>query len=194
MVCRLEVVDDDQQLMEGPIMPAVRVTRRWLPRSPAPTSEKSGAADAPTVAQETDRAVAYLLLRLTIGASLFGHGLVRLPKLGAFHTQLTGEFKTSILPAILVSVCSYALPFAELITGVLLLVGALTRAAAVAGGLVMTVLVFGATSIEHFNVISDQLVHASFLAAVVGFRSHNKYSVDHLLFGRRPLSVPPATG
>jgi hypothetical protein len=46
------------------------------------------------------------------------------------------------------------------------------------------VLVFGATSIEHFNVIGEQLVHTIFLAAVVGFTSHNKYSVDHLLPGR----------
>jgi thiosulfate dehydrogenase (quinone) large subunit len=143
----------------------------------------------PTVAAETDRAVAYLLIRLTIGASLFGHGLVRLPKLGAFHAQLMGEFKASILPAVLVSVGSYAVPFAELVTGLLLLAGALTRAAAVAGGLVMIILVFGATTIEHFGVIGDQLIHASLLAAVVAFRSHNKYSVDRLLAGRRSPSV-----
>jgi len=141
------------------------------------------------VAGGTDRAVAYLLIRLTIGTSLFGHGLVRLPKLGAFHSQLIAEFKTSTLPTILVSACSYALPFAELITGVLLLAGALTQAAAVAGGSVMIVLVFGSTTIEHFNVIGDQLIHASLLAAVLAFRRHNTYSVDHLLFGRRPSSV-----
>jgi thiosulfate dehydrogenase [quinone] large subunit len=93
----------------------------------------------------------------------------------------------------LVSVCGYALPFAELVTGVLLLAGLLTRAAAVTGALVMIVLVFGATSIEHFNVIGDQLVHAGFLAAVIAFRRHNRYSVDHLLFGRRrPSAQPPA--
>jgi thiosulfate dehydrogenase (quinone) large subunit len=143
----------------------------------------------PTVAAETDRAVAYLLIRLTIGASLFGHGLVRLPKLGAFHAQLMGEFKASILPAVLVSVGSYAVPFAELVTGLLLLAGALTRAAAVAGGLVMIILVFGATTIEHFGVIGDQLIHASLLAVVVAFRSHNRYSVDRLLAGRRSPSV-----
>ncbi len=125
-------------------------------------------------------------MRLTIGASLFGHGLVRIPKLNAFHAQLTAEFTTSILPATLVSMCGYALPFAELVTGVLLLAGLLTRTAAVAGALVMIVLVFGATSIEHFNVIGDQLVHAGFLAAVLAFRSHNRYSIDHLLFGGRP--------
>jgi thiosulfate dehydrogenase (quinone) large subunit len=128
-------------------------------------------------------------MRLTIGASLFGRGLVRLPKFSGFHTQLMGEFKASILPGFLVSVCGYALPFAELVTGVLLLAGALTRAAAVAGGLVMITLVFGATSIEHFNVIGEQLVHTIFLAAVVAFRSHDKYSVDRLLAGRRSPSA-----
>jgi thiosulfate dehydrogenase (quinone) large subunit len=139
----------------------------------------------PSTADEaTDRAVAYLLIRLTIGASLFGHGLVRLPKLGAFHAQLMTEFKTSIMPGVLVSACGYALPFAELVTGVLLLVGALTRAAAVAGSLVMIVLVLGATSIEHFNVIGEQLLHTILLAAVVAFRSHNRYSVDRLVAGR----------
>ncbi len=135
---------------------------------------------------DTDRTVAYLLLRLTIGASLFGHGLVRMPKLAAFHTQMVGEFKTSMIPAVLVSACGYALPFAELITGVLLLAGLWTRAAAIAGGLVMIVLVLGATSIEHFNVIGEQLVHALFFVSVIAFRSHNRYSVDGLLAGRRP--------
>lgn len=132
-------------------------------------------------AVETDRAVAYLLLRLTIGTSLFGHGLVRMPKLSAFHAQMMGEFKASILPAFLVSPCVYVLPFVELAAGILLLAGALTRAAAIAGGLVMIVLVFGATSIEHFNVIGEQLMHAVLLGAVLAFRSHNRYSVDHLL-------------
>ena len=161
------------------------MTKSWPPRLTTAISEKRNAADGATVYRETDRALAYLLMRLRIGASLFGHGLNRLPKLGAFHAQLTAEFKTSILPAILVSVSSYVLPFAEFVTGLLLLAGALTRVAAVAAGLVMIILVFGSKAIEHFNVIGDQLVHASFLAAVVAFRSHNKYSVDHLLSSRR---------
>ena len=77
-------------------MRAVRVNRG---RPSWSRAAKTDVATAPAVAKETDRAVAYLLVRLTIGASLFGHGLVRLPKLGAFHAQLMGEFKTSILPA-----------------------------------------------------------------------------------------------
>jgi thiosulfate dehydrogenase [quinone] large subunit len=137
------------------------------------------------LAGETDRALAYLLVRLTIGASLFGHGLVRMPKLAAFHAQLMGEFTKSMVSSFLVSACGYVLSFAELIVGMLLLAGVLTRVAAVAGGVLMIVLVLGATSIEHFNVIGDQLVHALLLATVVAFRSHNRYSVDRLLVGSR---------
>jgi thiosulfate dehydrogenase [quinone] large subunit len=143
------------------------------------------AKDASAPAGETDRAIGYLLIRLTIGASLFGHGVVRLPKLGAFHAHMVSDFKTSYLPGFLVSVSSYALPFAELSIGVLLLAGALTRASAVAGGLVMIVLVVGATSIEHFDVIGEQLVHAILLAVVVAFRGHNTYSLDRLVAGSR---------
>ncbi|MGV0046534.1 DoxX family membrane protein [Mycobacterium colombiense] len=102
----------------------------------------------------------------------------------AFHLSIE-EARSSPRPR----PTGYALPFAELITGVLLLAGALTRAAAIAAGLVMIVLVLGATSIEHFNVIGEQLVHTLFLVSVIAFRGHNRYSVDRLVAGRRPTST-----
>lgn len=71
----------------------------------------------------------------------------------------------------------------------LLLAGALTRAAAIAGGVVMIVLVLGATSVEHVNLIGDQLVHALFLAIVIAFGSDNRYSVDRLLVGHRSMGA-----
>jgi thiosulfate dehydrogenase [quinone] large subunit len=46
-------------------------------------------------------------------------------------------------------------------------------------------LVLGATSVEHFNLSGDQLVHTLFLAIVIAFGSHNRYSVDRLLVGHR---------
>lgn len=138
-----------------------------------------------TAAEERDSALAYLLVRLVVGTSLFGHGLVRLPKLIAFHGQLIREFKTSILPEIVVAPIGYALPYVELAIGVLLLAGAPTRVAAIGGGLVMILLVFGSTSIEHFGVIGEQLIHASLLAALLMFRRHNTYSIDHVVARNR---------
>lgn len=72
-----------------------------------------------------------------------------------------------------------------MLIGVLLPAGALTRAAAIAGGVVMIVLALGAICVEHFNLIGDQLVHALFLAIVMAFGSHNRYSVDRLLVDHR---------
>jgi thiosulfate dehydrogenase [quinone] large subunit len=49
----------------------------------------------------------------------------------------------------------------------------------------MIVLALGAICVEHFNLIGDQLVHGPFLAIVMAFGSHNRYSVDRLLVGHR---------
>lgn len=68
-------------------------------------------------------AIVFLLLRLGIGISMFGHGLVRLPKLNAFSQWMVGSFAKSMLPAELVRPFSMVLPFAELAIGFLLLIG-----------------------------------------------------------------------
>lgn len=112
---------------------------------------------------------AYLLTRLMIGMSFFGHGVVRMPKLAAFSKGMVAEFQKSYLPEALVIPFTYVLPFAELIVGVLLLTGVFTRQAAIAGAVVMIVLIFGTTTIENWSILPTQLLHAAFLVAVVQF-------------------------
>src|ERR1700712_5260885 len=77
----------------------------------------------------------FLLLRLAIGTSMFGHGLVRLPKLATFSNWMVTSFQKSFLPQALVVPFSYALPFAEFAVGFLLIVGLFTKQALVAGSL-----------------------------------------------------------
>jgi thiosulfate dehydrogenase (quinone) large subunit len=127
-------------------------------------------------------------MRLAIGFSLFGHGLVRIPKLSAFHGHLTSQFTHSILPTALVSVCGYALPFVEFGIGLMLIVGLSTRIALVAGALLMTILVFGSTTVEDYSVIGEQLIHAAILVVLIALLDHNSFSVDHAL-ARRGSSV-----
>lgn len=67
--------------------------------------------------------ITFLLLRLAIGASMFGHGLVRLPKLNAFSQWMTGNFEKSMLPGALVVPFSYILPVAEFLIGLLIIAG-----------------------------------------------------------------------
>ncbi|MGL6235619.1 MAG: DoxX family protein [Segniliparus sp.] len=128
-----------------------------------------------------DRAVGYALLRLAIGMSMLGHGLIRIVRFPEFHAHLVGDFAKSPLPAPLVSLFADALPFVEFAIGALLLVGALTRAALIAGGALMTALVFGSSLIERWEPIAQQLGYAALFAALLAFLPHNRYSVDALL-------------
>lgn len=115
------------------------------------------------------KSTSYLLTRLAIGMSFFGHGVVRMPKLAVFSKGMVGEFQKSYLPEALVIPFSYVLPFVELIVGVLLLAGVFTRQAAIAGAIVMILLIFGTTTVENWNILPTQLLHVAFLIVVVEF-------------------------
>jgi thiosulfate dehydrogenase (quinone) large subunit len=127
----------------------------------------------------TPAAKAFLLLRLGIGTSCFGHGLVRLPKLDKFSEGMITEFQHSMLPGSLVTAFAYALPFAELIIGLLILLGLFTRHALVAGAIVMLLLIFGTTAIEQWNNLNSQLIHLLFLAGLLPFvDEYNTWALD----------------
>lgn len=124
--------------------------------------------------------VAYLLCRIAIGTSLFGHGLVRMPILSGFSAWMTGQFEESILPQFVVTPFSYLLPFLELIVGVLLLMGLFTRQALIGGALVMCALVFGSTAIQQWEAIPSQLIHIAFLTFLLSNIDRNNYTLDNL--------------
>ena len=128
----------------------------------------------------------YLLGRLAVGVSLFGHGLVRLPKLEKFSQGMVVEFQHSILPGPLVLAFSYVLPFAEFLIGLLLILGLFTRQALVAGAVVMILLIFGCTTVENWNPIALQLLHILFLLGLLAMvDTYDSYSLDEVLRRRR---------
>jgi len=120
----------------------------------------------------------YLLLRLLVGMSLFGHGLIRLPKLQGFSAWMVKQFQNSPLPQELVTPFSYILPFAELVTGALLLAGLFTRYALVAGALIMIALIFGSSMIEDWAAIPSQLIHGFIIALLLNYIEANRFSAD----------------
>jgi thiosulfate dehydrogenase [quinone] large subunit len=127
----------------------------------------------------------FLLARLAVGTSAFGHGLVRLPKLDKFSHGMAAEFQHSILPQSLVLGFGYFLPFAEFGIGLLMLLGLLTRPAAIAGSLLMTVLIFGTTTVEKFENIPSMLLHVLFFIGVLVFVDRcDNWSLDRA-FGLR---------
>lgn len=123
----------------------------------------------------------YLILRMAIGASMFGHGLVRLPKLKAFSSWMVGSFEKSIMPHVMVVPFSYILPITEFIVGLLLLLGLFSRQALIGGSVVMILLIIGTTLIENWEILPSQLLHIAFFAILLQFISANTFSIDAIL-------------
>ncbi|SEW02219.1 DoxX family membrane protein [Chitinophaga arvensicola] len=128
-----------------------------------------------------NNAIVFLLLRLAVAASMFGHGLVRLPKLNGFSAWMVKSFEKSMLPDLMVVPFSYALPIAEFVIGLLLLLGLFTRVSLIGGGVVMVLLIFGSAMIENWDPIPSQLIHAAFFGLLLVFIQYNTLSVDHLI-------------
>jgi thiosulfate dehydrogenase [quinone] large subunit len=124
----------------------------------------------------------FLIARLAVGMSMFGHGFVRLPKLHGFSNWMVALFQKSMLPDIIVVPFSYILPITELVIGLLLLAGLFTRQALIAGGFVMIALIFGSSMIEEWGAIPSQLIHAAFFASLLCFvDQHNTFAADAIL-------------
>jgi len=124
---------------------------------------------------------AYLIMRLALGASMFGHGLVRLPKLNAFSHWMVESFEKSFLPKLMVVPFSYLLPIAEFGVGLLLILGLFTQQSLMAGAVVILMLIFGTTLIENWEALPSQLIHVAFFAVLLQFISSNSVALDILI-------------
>ena len=130
--------------------------------------------------KQTTIQLAYLILRLTMGVNMFTHGVARLLDLEKFNMWMIGQFSDTILPEFLVSLSSYMIPFAELIIGVLLILGLFTSRALLLGALLITILVFVSGLQENWNVMSSQMIYAVFFFILSYMIELNKFSLDNL--------------
>ena len=130
--------------------------------------------------KQTTIQLAYFILRLTMGVNMFTHGVARLLDLEKFNMWMIGQFSDTILPEFLVSLSSYMIPFAELIIGVLLILGLFTSRALLLGALLITVLVFGSGLQENWNVMSSQMIYANFFFILSYLIELNRFSLDRI--------------
>lgn len=122
---------------------------------------------------------AYFFLRLPIAMSLLGHGLVRLPKLTVFSNWMVDFMQESWIPASLILGFSYAVPFVEVILGIFLLLGLFTRQTLYGSLLLMSIFIFGNCTIEKWDAVSVQLIHAVYFALLLFLIRYNYFSIDH---------------
>jgi len=132
----------------------------------------------------TDRRMAYAVLRLTFGLNILLHGLVRLPNMNGFVEGLVKNFADTPLPSFAVRLFAWSLPPLEVGIGMLLLLGLFTRWALVAGGLVMTALVFGTALRSDWETLGLQMIYSVIYYLLLAARSDDYFSLDTFLAKR----------
>lgn len=132
-----------------------------------------------------DVSLAYVLLRILFGTSFFITGFGKIGGIGGFANAMVDMFKDTFLPAELVRITGAIIPPAEVIVGLLILLGLFTRWALVGGFVVMMILHTGITLLKNWDVAANQLIYCIIfflLLAGVGF---NRFSLDNLIASKR---------
>jgi len=136
----------------------------------------------------TDKSLAYGLLRVAFGVNFAMHGLVRIHNgVGAFAATTAEHMAKAPLPHGFVIGFGYAIPFIELLLGLALIFGVVTRAALVAGALFMMALTVGVTANQQWDVAGQQLLYSLVFFVLLFLIDHNSLSID-ALWGRGRLS------
>lgn len=130
----------------------------------------------PKIESMKDFKTVFFFLRLPIAVSLAGHGLVRIPKLQTFTEAMVKSMEKSAIPEVLITPFGYILPFLEAIVGISLLMGFKPKLTVYSAIALMSLLIFGSSSVENWSAIEAQLLHSLYLSALLWF--YLKYSPE----------------
>ncbi len=126
------------------------------------------------------RETAYALLRITMGVIFLFYGIGKFMGgisnfVGGMNQHFSGK-----LPAFMVMPFAYALPFGEVIAGLLILFGLFTRAGLVLSGLLLFGLTFGTVMLGDAPTVAHNLQYALVNFVLLWFVDLNRYSLDSL--------------
>jgi thiosulfate dehydrogenase (quinone) large subunit len=133
------------------------------------------------------REIACALLRVTTGVIFLFYGVGKFMIgisnfVGGMNPNFSGK-----LPAFMVMPFAYAIPFAEVISGVLILFGLFTRAGLIISGLLLIGLTFGVVMLGQAPTVAHNLQYALVNFVLLWFVDLNRYSIDSLL-RRKPAA------
>ncbi|NHE58151.1 DoxX family membrane protein [Cyclobacterium plantarum] len=126
------------------------------------------------------KSLSFIFIRLGVGISMLGHGLVRIPKISNFSSGMVDSFNGSYLPEFIIVPFSLVLPFLEFLLGLMLLLGWHTRMAGILGGVLMLFLMFGTAMIENWGALPSQMIHLLFFIFVYEFNDKNAWALDSI--------------
>ena len=122
-----------------------------------------------------------LLTRLTLGMIFFFAGLGKF--LGGYQNfvnWMTGQFKDTMLPSFALLPFTYALPFVEIILGLLLLAGLFTRWSFFLTGLLVAAFIFGQLQLQHHEEVATHLLYFLSVALGIWASEYDRWSLDRL--------------
>jgi thiosulfate dehydrogenase [quinone] large subunit len=133
------------------------------------------------------REIAYALLRATMGVIFLFYGVGKFMFgisnfVGSMNQNFSGK-----LPAFMVMPFAYAIPFAEVISGTLILFGLFTRAGLIISGLLLIGLTFGTVMLGQAPTVAHNLQYALVNFVLLWFVDLNRYAIDGLL-RRKPIA------
>ena len=129
----------------------------------------------------TNREIAYALTRMTYGVIFLFYGIGKFMGglsnfVGGMNQQFSGK-----LPAAMVMPFAYFIPFAETISGALILLGLFTRVGLTLSGLLLIGLTFGVVMLGQAPTVAHNLQYVLVNFLLLWLVDLNRFSVDGLL-------------
>ena len=124
-----------------------------------------------------NKQLAYFLARITLGINFFIHGLVRIPKLETFANGIIKGFENTMLPEFLVLPIAYAIPIVELILGLFLVLGLLTRKTLTGAAGLMIILIAGSAFKEDWGTVGTQMLYSLYIFFLIFFQENERMAV-----------------
>jgi uncharacterized membrane protein YphA (DoxX/SURF4 family) len=134
-----------------------------------------------TIGSMTHKQVAYVLLRITLGALFLVYGLEKLhagPSM--FAKGMVEQFAKTPLPPFSVRLFAFVLPFAEAGLGFCVLTGFFTRIVLAFTALLLLALTFGQAVIPNPSVVASNLIYCVVAFLLLFFAEHNAFAIEGL--------------
>jgi len=133
-----------------------------------------------------NRDCAYALTRITYGLIFLFYGIGKFRGglsnfVGGMNQQFSGK-----LPAVLVMPFAYFIPFAETISGALILLGLFTRMGLTLSGLLLVGLTFGVVILGQAPTVAHNLQYVLLNFLLLWFLEFNRFSLDALFRRKGP--------
>ena len=127
-----------------------------------------------------DYVLAFTTLRLALAINELLHGVTRIfiGDLSAFLNATQTQFQNTPLPVWQVRAFATAVPYCELVIGVLLLLGLWTRWALVGAAVLMLGIIFGTALRGDWQIVFLQMFYSVLYSAMLLWRRYDAWSLD----------------